>query len=136
MMRKPARTSRVGCVILAAAMSIQAMTPDPCNLASTWLLRHVAADSGTSLAADGHGSVGEQVRVGTDDCVPGLLRTASDGDAGLCNRGPAGGRSFQPVLASLGDSRTDACLLLHLHPSCVAGHESAPMLPALCRLRC
>ncbi|MHB1557287.1 MAG: hypothetical protein ACYC61_07395 [Isosphaeraceae bacterium] len=136
MMRKPARTSRVGCVILAAAMSIQALTPDPCNLASTWLLRHVATEVGTIVPADGHGSVGQRICLGADDCVPGLLRTAPDGDAALDSRGATGGRSFQPVLAVIGHSKADSCLLLHFHPSCLATHQGAWPLPALCRFRC
>lgn len=136
MMRNPARTSRIGCVILAAVMALQALTPDPCNLASTWLLRHVAVDAGPTVPADGHGAVGAQVHVGVDDCVPGLLRTTPDGDAAPGTRGAAGGRSSQPALAAIGLARADSYLLLQLHSACRTAHRPAPPLQALCRFRC
>jgi hypothetical protein len=45
MMRAFRRTTRFGCLLLAFVAAVQGLTPDSCNLASSWLLRQISPDT-------------------------------------------------------------------------------------------
>ncbi len=136
MMRATGRTARLGCLLLAILAAVQGLTPDSCNLASTWLLRQISRVTNRDTGVLRPGADQPRLADQSEDCVPaeygGTRPTGSvtgwrDDDARQSLAAGLPPCSVKPPAAW--ESRA-------LAPASGTDRDTARLYSSLCRFRC
>jgi hypothetical protein len=130
-------STRAGYWVLLVAMTIQGLTPDDGNLASSWLFRVVSAAPVDDTAAGGDpASIPTPLRDGDDDGVPGEICRAVAAASSLRGRLDGGGRLRIRFLPAGPLERPTRSAPRSLHPPGPGPRGPDGLIPSLCRFLC
>jgi hypothetical protein len=136
-MARDGRSTRAGYWVLLVAMTIQGLTPDGGNLASSWLFRLVSAGPVEGLATGGDPiSIPAPLHDGDDDGVPGELCRPVGAETALRVRLDDGSRLRIPFLPAGLLERSGRSATRSLHPPGPVPRGPAGLIPSLCRFLC